>query len=128
MFTHSSRTTPVPPASPRSSRTTPVPPASPRSFRATQVPAASPAAPTQKRKRNVLEQIPTPPPRRRAKTQRFASEEAQKAGAADVRARKKASAASKKTVKNIHSQHMRQLQDAEVYTVTILLLFRLALC
>jgi hypothetical protein len=71
------------------------------SSRTTQVPAASPAAPTQKRKRNVLEQIPTPPPRRRAKTQRFASEEAQKAGASDVRARKKASAASKKTVKNI---------------------------
>jgi CubicO group peptidase (beta-lactamase class C family) len=95
---------------------------------ATPFPAASPAAPARKRKRGVLERIPTPPPRTRAKTQRFASEEAQKAGAAAVRARKKATVASKKTVKNIHSQHMRQLKDTEVYTVSILLSFHLALC
>jgi hypothetical protein len=102
MFTHSAATTPVPPA--------------------------SPAAPATKRKRDILEPIPTPPPRRRAKTQRFASEEAQKTVAADVRAQKNATAASKKSVKNGHSQRMRVLRDCEVSTIPNLFSFHLVLC
>jgi hypothetical protein len=118
MFTHSAATTPVPPASPASpAATTPVPPASP----------ASPAAPARKRKRDILEPITTPPPRRRAKTQRFASEEAQKAVAADVRAQKNAAIASKKTVKNIHSQRMRALKDSEVSIISIIFSFHVVL-
>jgi hypothetical protein len=104
MFTHSAATTPVPTS------------------------AASPAAPARKRKRDILEPIHTPPPRTRAKTQRFASEEAQKAVAADVRAQKNATATTKKSVKNIHTQRMRLLQDSEVSTISNLFSFHLVLC
>jgi uncharacterized protein YaiL (DUF2058 family) len=117
MFTHSAPSTPAP--------------------QATSSPAELPAkstllatteqthgqGPTKKRKRATVEQIPTSPRRTRTKTQRFASEEARKAEAADERARKHAKTAYKKAAKDMHSQRMHTLKESEVLTISILLSF-----
>jgi uncharacterized protein YaiL (DUF2058 family) len=117
MFTHSAHSTPAP-------RGTPSPAELPaKSTLLATTEQTQDQGPTKKRKRATVERIPTPPRRTRAKTRRFASEEARKAEAADEQARKNAKTASKKAAKDNHSQRMRTLKASEVLTISILLSF-----